>query len=45
MKIKTFWIEFKQNFTDLSQGKNIKEAAQRLGMKLSDVLKYKEIKE
>lgn len=39
----TFWIEFNQNFTDFSEGKNIEQAVGKLGMKMSDVKSYKEI--
>lgn len=39
--MKTYWISFKQNFTDYSEGHSLKEAVERLGMSLADVDDWK----
>lgn len=39
--MKTYWIEFRQNFTDLSEGRTLAEAVARLGMSMGDVLKWR----
>lgn len=41
--MKAFWIHFKTGFTDLSEGKSIREAVERLGLKMTDVADFKEI--
>lgn len=35
--MKTFWIHFRGDFTDFSEGRTIKQAVERLGLKLADV--------
>lgn len=39
--MKTFWIHFRGDFTDLSEGRTIKQAVERLGLKLADVKAYR----
>lgn len=44
--MKTFYITFKAdcgNFSDYSEGKTIKQAVERLGMKMSDVSNWREM--
>jgi hypothetical protein len=38
--MKTFWIRFRQNFTDLSEGRTLAEAVGRLGMTIDDVIEW-----
>lgn len=39
--MKTYWIEFKQGFTDYSEGVTLSQAVYRLGMSLDDVVDWK----
>lgn len=39
--MKTFWIHFHGEFTDLSEGRTLKQAVERLGLTLADVKAYR----
>lgn len=39
--MKTYWIAFRQNFTDYSEGRTLYEAVARLGMKMADVKEWR----
>lgn len=39
--MKTYWIEFKQGFTDYSEGESIAVAVAKLGMSINDVVQWK----
>ena len=39
--MKTFWIHFRGDFTDLSEGRTLKQAVERLGLTLADVKAYR----